>query len=58
MKDEKKLDLFSTNYSRSQFSIKKFTKTNSLCGLSNFKKGTVKTARTTKSTGGTNWQSH
>jgi|TARA_Y100001951_G_C11294493_1_gene274563 hypothetical protein len=58
MKDEKILDLFSLGYSRSQFSIKKFTETNSHGGLSNFKKRIAKTARTIKPTGGANWQSH
>tara|TARA_R110002020_G_scaffold278017_2_gene493435 strand:- start:1590 stop:1799 length:210 start_codon:yes stop_codon:yes gene_type:complete len=58
MKDEKILDLFSLGYSRSQFSIKKFTETNSHGGLSNFKKRIAKTARTNKQIGGTNWRNN
>tara|TARA_R110000824_G_scaffold262035_2_gene450783 strand:+ start:351 stop:527 length:177 start_codon:yes stop_codon:yes gene_type:complete len=58
MKDEKILDLFSIEYSRSHFSIEKFTETNSHGGLSNFEKRIANAARTIKQTGGANWPNH
>jgi len=58
MKLEKILGLLSADYSRSEFSIKKFIAPGSHGGLSNFKKRIAKTARTIKPTGGANWQSH
>ena len=58
MINEKILDLFSTRYSRLEFSIEKFNETNSHGGLSNIEKRIAKTARTIKQNGGANWRNN
>jgi len=56
MTDEKILDLFSTRYSRSWFSIEKFIETDTHGGFPYSEKRIAKAARTNRQTGGANWR--